>query len=302
MESENQRDFAYATEIADIPKGDRYADIPLYGRYGPKCDDFKPLTQHVNSSAPESLRYWEDVLSRLGDSNIVYKNELDEDGRDVFALGTLIIKSGHLHAAPTRDYSLNDANEVAAIDLARKPLGELDIAVPDIYFTGKLLGRDVIIQQRMPGVGMNIASQYLDIETMESFKKQARIALKALQDIEPPPGYLSRSYVVPAPDPVKNHRIRQEEADILFSERNGDDDLSLMHNDFTQSNCIVKDGKITALIDWEMAGFFGLKTAGKVHEEIRSPRRQGYAHLEGREEYVEILRKMFFWQDLYRID
>lgn len=38
--------------------------------------------------------------------------------------------------------------------------------------------------------------------------------------------------------------------------------------------------EIAAPIVWQMAGFFGLKTAGKVHEEVRSPRKEDYAQLE----------------------
>lgn len=128
----------YETDPARIPQTDKYGDIPLFGRYKPAADDFKPQLEHINSSSPESLRYWDEVLSRCDDSNVAYKNELDEDGRDVFAMGSVIIKSGHLHQCPTRDYSYHDANEVAAIALARKPLAELGVKVPEIYFTGKV--------------------------------------------------------------------------------------------------------------------------------------------------------------------
>lgn len=128
----------YETDPAKIPRNDRYADIPLYGRYGPAICDFRPQLEHINSTSPQSLRYWEEALSGCDDSNLAYKNELDEDGRDVFALGSVIIKSGHLHKTPTRDYSSNDANEVAAIAIARKPLAKLGIKVPKVYFTGKV--------------------------------------------------------------------------------------------------------------------------------------------------------------------
>lgn len=39
--------------------------------------------------------------------------------------------------------------------------------------------------------------------------------------------------------------------------------MSFMHDDFTESDCIVDNDTIMGLIDWEMAGFFGWKTAGK---------------------------------------
>jgi len=56
-----------------------------------------------------------------------------------------------------------------------------------------------------------------------------------------------------------------------------------MHNDFTESNCIVDNGMIVGLIDWEMAGFFGLKTAGDVHRMARP-------------------HDSVFWKSLYEID
>ncbi|KAK7408518.1 hypothetical protein QQX98_009333 [Neonectria punicea] len=252
----------------------------------------EPQLEHINTTSSQSLRYWEEVL-RCDDSNFAYKNELDDDGRDVFALGSVIIKSGHLHTTLTRDYSYNDANEVAAIDLAREPLAKLGIKVPDIYFTGKIHGGDVLVQQRIPGVGLNIAKQYVGSDAMESFKEQARMILRTLRDIEPRSAPKSRSYIVPAPDPVKSHRIRQEEADIIFSDVNADTDFCFMHNDFTESNKIVNDGKIVGLVDWEMAGYFGWETARQVHLQIRGPRKESFAHLEGKKEFEDIL-----WQNV----
>ncbi|XXH04198.1 hypothetical protein Hte_010612 [Hypoxylon texense] len=72
-----------------------------------------------------------------------------------------------------------------------------------------------------------------------------------------------------------------------------------MHNDISRSNCIVDNGKIVGLVDWEMAGFFGWKTAASVHVRIRSPRRENYASLnlpEGR------LNDILFWDDLYDVE
>lgn len=147
MESGTTSVSPYETDPAKIPRNDRYADIPLYGRYGPAVYDFKPQLEHINSTSSQSLRYWEEVLSRCDDSNLVYKNESDDDGRDVFALGSVIIKSGHLHKTPTRDYSYNDANEVAAVAIAQKPLAKLGIKAPEIYFTGKVCASCLFLLQ-----------------------------------------------------------------------------------------------------------------------------------------------------------
>jgi tRNA A-37 threonylcarbamoyl transferase component Bud32 len=72
--------------------------------------------------------------------------------------------------------------------------------------------------------------------------------------------------------------------------------MSFMHNDFTQSNCIVGNGTIVGLIDWEMAGFFGWKTAREVHLRIRTPQREHFANANLSDER---LQDMMFWNDLY---
>lgn len=69
-----------------------------------------------------------------------------------------------------------------------------------------------------------------------------------------------------------------------------------MHNDFTKSNCIVDNDRITGLVDWEMAGFFGWKTAGEVHRRIRTPQRP---HFAGANLNEGMLQEIVFWNDLY---
>lgn len=79
------------------------------------------------------------MLNRCTEANRIYENE--DGGRDVFALGSVIIKSNHLKTIlegrkSHRDYSYADANEVQAIILAEKVLG--GITVPQIYFAAKV--------------------------------------------------------------------------------------------------------------------------------------------------------------------
>lgn len=103
----------YVTEPDQIPPTDRYADDPDYGRYKPKPDDFQIDPQHVSSQAPGSFRYWVSVLDLCNESNRVYP--ADEGGRDVFALGSIIVKSSHLHGQGKEiDYSYADANGVSS--------------------------------------------------------------------------------------------------------------------------------------------------------------------------------------------
>lgn len=82
----------------------------------------------------------------------------------------------------------------------------------------------------------------------------------------PPPGQLHTikptekleacCHIVPDPNILTNGRINPLEGDIMFS-ANENPDMSFMHNDFTQSNCIVNNDMIVGLIDWEMSGFIG---------------------------------------------
>ncbi|CAG7943246.1 unnamed protein product [Penicillium salamii] len=260
----------YTTDPSEIPPSDLYADLPLYGRYRPQPDDFQIDTRHVNSQSTESLEYWASVADLCNDTVRIYP--ADEGGRDVFAVGSIIIKSGHLHPqgvtqfTDTR-YSYADENEVQAVALARKALK--NVKVPEIYFAGKVHGRQVLVQERLPGVALAVAWPYLSQRQLDSFKRQAQEILRQLHSIKPSDGRQVRSHLVPDPKVRSNGRIQPLEGEILFSETNTDSDMSFMHNDFDVSNCIVEDDKIVGLIDWEMAGFFGWKTAGKVHRMVR---------------------------------
>jgi hypothetical protein len=77
------------------------------------------------------------VLSQCDDFNAAYNSELQETIGDVFALGTLITKSGHLRSETARDFYFNDDNEVAATELIRQVFPELGVRVSDNYFSGK---------------------------------------------------------------------------------------------------------------------------------------------------------------------
>lgn len=105
--------------------------------------------------------------------------------------------------------------------------------------------------------------------------------------------------MVPDPDPVDHRGIQELERDLIFGSNNADPDLGFMHNDVSLSNCIVDNGKIVGLVDWEMAGFFGWKTAADVHVQIRTPKRENFASLKLPEER---LNDILFWNDLYDLE
>ncbi|KAI9154693.1 putative phd transcription factor protein [Paramyrothecium foliicola] len=227
----------YEANPTNITASDRYADVPLYGRYY--------LLQTTSSLTPSTLAR-------------IYEGQ--EGARDVFALGSVIIKSSHLHAQlqgrrASREMSYADANKVEATALARTVLK--NVKIPIIYFPGTINGRDVLVQERIAGIGLNIAWQYISTAQKQLFKEEARDILRNLSKIKPRPSTETRSYIVQDTDPKAHRGIQEVEYDLIFGEENHDQDLSFMHNDFTLSNCIVNDNKIVGLIDWEMAGYFG---------------------------------------------
>ncbi|KAF3905934.1 hypothetical protein ABW21_db0201118 [Orbilia brochopaga] len=304
----------YEADPAKISADDLYADIPLYGRYFPQGDDFRPEARHTKSTTPESVLYWKSILERLDSSTLLYKDP-DDDGRDVFALGSIIVKSSHLKPMlPKRQYALSDENEVAAITLVQDALNEMGVQVPEILFVGKINGRDVLIQTRIAGVTLNVAWPYLSSTQKVSFKSQLRQILGRLRNIHPAPMTSSASYVIPDSDPVKHRNITECEHSILFgetkasqddqirdgfpSQEEGEKDFCLMHNDLGTSNIIVNDDRIVGIIDWEMAGFFGLKRAGAVHQNCRTPKREDFANANLEE---EALADLTYWYDLYQL-
>ncbi|KAI1331182.1 kinase-like domain-containing protein [Xylariaceae sp. FL0255] len=261
----------YESDPAKIPATDLYADVPFYGRYLPRPDDFQVDPQYVNSESPGALRYWSSVLSLCTKSVRIYP--ADEGGRDVFALGSVIIY---------------------AIEISRHVLNHIDL--PKIYFCGKINGHQVLVQERLAGVSLAVAFPYLSESQRASFKQQARAMLRKLHTIKPSGGQQSRVHVVPDPNILNNGRINTLEKDMLFSVTNIDPDTSLTHNDFTPSNCIVDNDKVVGLVDWEMAGFFGWKLAGEVHRKIRTPQKEHFANVASSEEK---LRDIMWWNDLY---
>lgn len=152
----------------------------------------------------------------------------------------------------------------------------------------------MLVQERLPDVGLCVAWPYVSHNQRNSFKEQAREILQQLHTIKPT--IQARWHVAPDPNILSDGRITQREKEILFSHTNQDPDMSFMHNDFHDSNCIVDNGKIVGLVDWEMAGFFGWKTAAEVHRRIRTPQREYFVNVDLSEEK---LQDLMFWNDLY---
>lgn len=153
----------------------------------------------------------------------------------------------------------------------------------------------MLVQERLPGVSLTVAWPYLSQGQKEAFKQQARKILRQLHAVKPTEGRRARSHIVQDPNIFSNGRIHALEGDILFSNTNNDPNMSFMHNDFTESNCIVDNDRIVGFVDWEMAGFFGWKTAGEVHRRTRTPQREHFANVNLSEAR---LQEIMFWNDL----
>lgn len=154
----------------------------------------------------------------------------------------------------------------------------------------------MLVQERLPGVALAVAWPYLSQTQKENFKQQAREILRLLHSIKPTDGRHARNHVVQDPCILTNGRLNPLEGEILFSDANTDPDISFMHNDFNMSNLIVDHDRIVGLVDWEMAGFIGWKTAGEVHRRIRTPQREHFVNANLSE---ETLRDIMWWNDLY---
>lgn len=127
----------YETDPGKIPPTDLYAHVLFHGRYEPSPGDFVPAPPPGPWTSDVVLRYWESVVyEKCTWANRMY--DIDEL-RDVFAVGSVIIKSNHMTHVPShRDHALSDANEPVAIALVRDCLAEMGIQVPTIYFQGKV--------------------------------------------------------------------------------------------------------------------------------------------------------------------
>lgn len=154
----------------------------MSSRYLPQPMDFIPDPKHINSSTPESITYRNSVLSRGTLENRIYETETGERG--LFALGSVLIKSGHLEGDERREHALADANEVAANALTGPALAKLAIEALQIDFANKVAATDphalyemnvmivkkiqgrssVLVQERISGVGLGVAWQYLSTQ------------------------------------------------------------------------------------------------------------------------------------------
>ncbi|KAF8538532.1 hypothetical protein BDD12DRAFT_987625 [Trichophaea hybrida] len=149
-----------------------------------------------------------------------------------------------------RDYSFSNLNEVKAIERV-KELDLGNVQIPQIYFAGNMCL--LLVQSRIPGVGQ----RRLEISLSRAkgfFQSTSSDILRRVRILCSPLSV--PSHVNPNPNLVNYRGIQQLERELLFDRKGFG--LGLMHNDLQRSN-------------W--------KRAAAVHVQIRSPKREDYAHL-----------------------
>ncbi|KAJ5984456.1 hypothetical protein N7481_006555 [Penicillium waksmanii] len=217
----------YEADPKKIPTTDMYADVPLYGRYGPKPNDFRVEFQYINSQTTDSV------------------------GCDVFALGSVIVKSSHLHA---RDGAIS-----------KTALG--CIRVLEIYFAGKLSTPafycqpcdsllHILMAAKCSSKKDFQASGYVLHSHISQRTRGSQRDIYQLHTLKPTENLQTRCHVVPDPNYIY---------------------------------CIVDSGKVVGLFDWEMVGYFGWKTAGDVHCRIRTPQREHIVNANLREDELQYI-------------
>lgn len=215
----------------------------------------------------------------------------------MFALGSIMIKSCYLGtrdagSESSRYYSITDKNEAAAIQLVPNT-----IPVTRILFSGKISsfrkpeiykmlivlyikGKYVIIQQRIPSVGLNGAWPYLSPTQKSSFKEQTLKIIDERSTVQPLSTEVEPTYLVSDPNPRTNRNISSSESEILFGNRldRGAKQLKFVHNDLQPSDTIVEND------------------VGAVHSQFLMPKREDFAGVQLPEEKMDDLE---YLGDLY---
>ncbi|CAI7670988.1 unnamed protein product [Penicillium bialowiezense] len=259
----------YEADPNRIPSDDPYISrSPQYGRYAPRADDFTPRFMNWYHADPAINGYWEKVATEY----CTPQHSINVDGeREVFVAGSVTIRVDRGLASGTAfaKYSFANANELLASQKAEDSLREIGVTVPVIYFCGTIEGRNVTIESRIAGVSLEVAWKYLNTEQIGALKNQCRQILQRLESIDSPadePTYVSRGLNALTPPSVETR-----ERDILFTEKRKEEELCFTHNDLSQSNIIIQNGRVVGITGWRQCGYFGNSRAKEIHRLLRSP-------------------------------
>lgn len=262
----------YEADPKRVSKRDPYLNrSPHYGRYAPQTDDFEPKFHDWHSSESEAQRdYWTEIVRKY----CTPQNSLNVVGsRAAFAIGKILVHvdGDRAEGIAAERYSRLNANELIASRKAEEHLKILNVAVPTILFCGTIDEKNIVVENRIPGVSLEVAWNYLSASEKESFKAQCQRILERLAAIDNYPA--SPSYVCNGLNGVSQPDVADVEQDILFAPREEDEILCLTHNDMVRSNIIVDNGRVVAITGWRRSGYFGHERAKRIHMLLRIPER-----------------------------
>ncbi|KAK4203286.1 hypothetical protein QBC40DRAFT_317928 [Triangularia verruculosa] len=241
------------------------------GHFAPEPSHMRVQLEHINSTTPEAIEYWKRILENCTQHRIGSPEWPDKPW----------------DPAKEIDYTYADANEAAAIRLARTKLDPA-IRTPEIYFNGKINGRQVLVRERLPGHAADSMLHRVTKEKLTALGERAEEIGRTLNSIKPDDGK-TRNHLVADPNILTNGRMDPQEVELIFSDTNTDPDLGFMHNDWVLSNFIIdspENAQIVGIIDWEDAGWFGWETAKQLQSLVKHPRGQQVRRREWREYFL----------------
>ncbi|KAK7701618.1 hypothetical protein SLS57_011669 [Botryosphaeria dothidea] len=291
----------YETDVRRLPATAPYQDHPNFGRYTASPSDFHPEPAHIQSSAPASLAYWRRfVAACCTPAARVYRPASAK--RDMFAVGGVLVKSYHLCLAE----GAMDRREVLASEFARARMGAMTtttargaVRVLKVYAVVVLDGGNpVLVVERVEGVDLDLCWGFLSEAQKRGFKEQMRAFVREMRSI---PEGLSRGLQgeLERGGMLRCTHDAEEYEKLMGAEAVRKGDWVFMHNDLNRGNIIVKDDRVVAVVDWELAGRFSFEGVRWVHEHLRPPRRREY---DRDEMTAEEWDDLFSWEDLYHID
>lgn len=302
----------YETDVRRLPATAPYQDHPNFGRYTASPSDFHPEPAHIQSSGPASLTYWRRFLAaRCTPAARVYRPARAK--RDMFAVGGVLVKSYHLRLAEgamvanarfwLRFHAFQDRREVLASEFTRARMGVTAargaVGVPKVYAAVMLDGGNpVLVVERVEGVDLDLCWGFLSEAQKRGFKEQMRVFMREMRAI---PEELSRGLQgeLERGGMLRCTHDAEEYEKLMGAEAVRKGDWAFMHNDLNRGNIIVKDDRVVAVVDWELAGRFSFEGVRWVHEHLRPPRRREY---DRDEMTAEKWDDLFSWEDLYHVD
>lgn len=173
------------------------------------------------------------------------------------------------------------------------------VGVLKVYAVVVLDGENpVLVVERVEGVDLDLCWGFLSEAQKRGFKEQMRAFVREMRSI---PEGLSRGLQgeLERGGMLRCTHDAEEYEKLMGAEAVRKGDWVFMHNDLNRDNIIVKDDRVVAVVDWELAGRFSFEGVRWVHEHLRPPRRREY---DRDEMTAEEWDDLFSREDLYHID